>query len=128
MPVSFNYQTPTINTAGFVDDPNPNVTPPAPDRIMDVRGKREDGTRAEGVRFFLEMTTPSVASRIDVGVWVRDKRSGRWARAAFFNNVRGDLREVLLAVGGVAPGEVFFRFTDLMAGTATNFKLYAEPE
>lgn len=126
MPIAFNYASPVVNVAGFLDEPDPNATPPNDDRIFDIGKRREDGEPATGVQFYVKFDTPSAPTKIDVTVWILDRKNNQWAKAVFFNSVDGS-DVALNIVEKVAPAQVFFQFTSLNAGTATLWQLFAEP-
>ena len=109
----------------FTADPDPNVTPPANDRILEIPDRTITGAISFGVRHMPVFTNPSVPGvTVDITPWMLDETSGEWGSALADTGVRN--RDLLIAPD-LAPGRVFFQITATAGGTVDAVEMLASP-
>ena len=112
-------------TNPFVADPDPNLTPPANDRVLEIPDRTVAGAISFGVRFMPLFTNPSGAGvTIDVVPWILDEKSGMWGSAI---GDTGILHRDVLIAPDLAPGRVFFQVTAQGGGTVDAVEIVASP-
>lgn len=118
-----------FKSAGTMDpsspDPDPNVTPPANDRILEIPDRTVTGAISFGVRYMPIFTNPSISSvAVDITPWMFDEVSGKWGSALKTSGVND---HDLLITPDLAPGRVFFQITNLAGGTIDLVEIVASP-
>lgn len=114
---SFNYESAVI-AFGSLPDADPNTAPPAAPRIFAAPSLTEDRQQAGAVQYAVDM---DVAGTVDVTVWVKDRKSGKWFQTV---TATGVADKDLLEVVGVPGADLFFQLTN-PAGFGT-IQLFAE--
>jgi hypothetical protein len=113
----------SLVTNPFTADPDPNVTPPANDRILEIPDRTVTGAISFGVRYMPIFTNPSISTvAIDITPWMLDETSGEWGSALKDSGV---VNRDLLISPDLAPGRVFFQITNLAGGTIDSVEVLA---
>lgn len=111
----------TKNTTAFVADPDPNVTPPAAARIVELADRSENNAIAKDVRGYLSLVGVASVPAFDFAPWVLDEGTGAWTQLP---TKTGILDKGFFTVERVAPARMFFQFTALAGGTATGAEIF----
>ena len=99
----------------FAADADPNITPPASDRLFEIPDRTEHGGVSKGLQFYAEFDTAAGgALTYDGTVWVKDEAQDNFVRALDFTEA-AEFDGVQVA--NIAPGVAFIQVTALNAGT-----------
>lgn len=114
----------TKDTNPFVADPDPNVTPPVADRILQLSDRTVSGALAKGLKAYPVFLTPATTPELDVTVWSEDAATGSWIKGLALTGI-GDYAG--FQVEKQAPARITFQITGLGAGTADEVELFVAP-
>jgi len=121
MPLSF--KSAGVYTTGGAPEASPNAATPAAARIFEIPDKNEQGDRSNGVRFYIQFTTPVATPNLNIVPWVFDEANGNWAQGVAITGIE-DFDA--LQIPNLAPGRVFFQVTG-EAGTFASAEFFAAP-
>ena len=110
-------------TNPLTPDPNPNVTPPANARILELPDRAPNGRLTTGCKFYPRFVTPA-APEIDITVWIFDEAQDTWVRSQVITGI-GDNQGV--QIDNIGPARLFFQYVLLSAGTADSAEVFAAP-
>lgn len=113
-------------TPGFVADPDPNTTPPAADRILQLPDRTANGALSRGARGYVDFrgTIASGTPSVDFVPWVLDETAQKWSTLL---PQSGLVDKDFFTIEAVAPARLFFQFTNMSGGDATQAEVRAAP-
>lgn len=123
--MSESYRSAGIkNTASFSADPDPNTTPPAGDRILQLEDRTVTGALAKGFKAYPVFTNPASTPELTLTVWSEDFATGAWVKGLEISGI-GDYAG--FQVEKMAPARITFQITSLGGGTADDVEIFVAP-
>ncbi len=110
-------------TNPLVPDPDPNATPPANVRILELPDRAPNGRLTTGCKFYPTFTTPA-GPEIDITVWIFDETQNTWVQSQVVTGI-GDNQGV--QIDNIGPARLFFQHVLLSSGTADSVEVFAAP-